>query len=78
MKCSGCGEEFPNLARLKEHKPDCSMAKPDPEAPGPFLIPLAMCPPEIQYYAAGKTVGLRVTGILTNKGVEVQEVTLIR
>jgi len=76
MKCSGCGEEFPNIARLKEHKPSCTGKKQEPQ--GTFAIPLALCPDEIKYYAHGHTVGLRVEGKYTPKGVEIQEVTLIR
>ena len=48
------------------------------EPSGPFTIPLALCPDEIKYYAEGKVVGLRVEGMLTPDGIEVQEVTLIR
>lgn len=42
------------------------------------IIPITLCPSEIKYYAPGKTVGLRVEGKYTPKGVEVQEVKLIR
>lgn len=82
MKCSGCGEDFPNLARLKEHKLMCpaeTSTETKQEAQGKeLLIPLDLCPDELKYYAEGKTLGLRITGKLTDDGVLVQEVTLIR
>lgn len=79
MKCSGCKEEFPNLARLKEHKPNCPAAiAPKVKAQDPFVIPLNLCPPEIKLYAKGKVLGLQVTGKFVDEGVELQEVKLVR
>ena len=82
MKCSGCGEDFPNLTRLKEHKLMCPAeisTETKQEAQGKeLLIPLDLCPDELKYYAKGKALGLRITGKLTDDGVLVQEVTLIR
>jgi len=79
MKCSGCGQEFPNLTKLKKHKPDCpanqDAVKPEIKKP---IIALDLCPEEVKLYSIGHSVGLRVTGVLTPKGIEVQEVTLIR
>jgi len=43
-----------------------------------FIIPIGLCPEEVNLYAEGHTVGLRVTGILTPDGVKIQEVLLIR
>jgi hypothetical protein len=77
MKCKGCGQEFDNLNVLTKHKPDCTGTIDKPISKKPF-IPLDLCPEEVKLYAMGHTVGLKVTGVLTPKGIEVQEVTLIR
>lgn len=102
MKCSGCGEKFPNLNALTRHKSECPANKNVTVlsnegssinigdvgikitgdeviyGSGKCIIPLAMCPEEIKYYALGKTVGMRVEGKYTTEGIEVQEVALIR
>ena len=89
-KCKDCGEEFPNVNALTQHKKTCPVlvAKQPPipmqmqggEQPNPegFIIPLELCPDEIKYYAQGKVLGLRLTGKLVDTGVLLQEVTLIR
>jgi len=74
MKCSGCGQDFPNLNALTRHKEVCPAKIPDIKT----IIPLILCPDEIRYYATGNTVGLRIEGKYTAEGIEVQEVTLVR
>ena len=88
-KCKDCGEEFPNVNALTQHKKTCpvlvakqppipmQMQGSEPDQEG-FIIPLELCPDEIKYYAQGKVLGLRLTGKLVGNGVLLQEVTLIR
>ena len=89
MQCRNCGEEFPNLNALTQHKKTCPaiIAKQPPipmqmqgeeSKPEGFIIPLELCPEELKYYAPGKSLGLRITGTLTDNGVVVEEVKLIR
>lgn len=48
-----------------------------PAAAEQVIIPLDMCQ-ELKILGKGKTVGLKVLGILTDKGVIVENVDLLR
>ena len=68
-KCKDCGEEFPNVNALTQHKKTCPVLIAKQPQPEGFIIPLELCPDEIKYYAQGKVLGLRLTGKLVGNGV---------
>lgn len=88
MKCRGCGEEFETRADLMKHKPFCTAMNGDAQVSngtnnteskeGECIIPLFLCPEEINYLAKDTTVGIRVEGKVTPDGIVVQEVAFIR
>lgn len=45
---------------------------------GQYFIPLAVCPPELQVLGRGRTVGLRVLGRISDGGVAIDNVYMIR
>ena len=67
-------EQKKQIANQVATKPD-EQNKPSSDE---LLIPLSMCPQETKLYSLGKSVGFKVTGILTKDGVRIQEVKLIR
>ena len=88
MKCSGCGEDFPNLNALTRHKKVCpagvastgtkKVAKKMVMPPGGLIIPSSLLPEEVKYYAQGQTVSVVVEGTYTGEGLTVGEVKLVR
>lgn len=90
MKCSGCGEDFPNLNVLTRHKKVCpagvtstgtkkAVKKMKVDMP-PWeqIIPSSLLPEEIKYYSYGQTVSVVVEGTYTGEGLTVGEVKLVR
>ena len=87
MKCSGCGEDFPNLNALTRHKKVCTVSvgakavvkSKAVNIPGvAVFLPSSFLPEEIKYYAYGQTVSVVVEGTYTKEGLTVGEVKLVR
>jgi|LSQX01.1.fsa_nt_gb hypothetical protein len=88
MRCSGCGEDFPNLNVLTRHKKVCpagvtstggkKVAKKTVMLPGCLIIPSSLLPEEVEYYARGQAVSVVVEGVYTGEGLTVGEVKLVR
>lgn len=76
-------KEVATVETMHELKPAIEAAIITPEvsfgAPNRLVIPLNFLPPEVKYYSAGKTIGLRILGKYDPiTGVTVDNVELIR